>query len=50
MKTEHSMYMQKVSFDTNYCDKLSNKKAVLSQRWPRNAPYGTPWLCQRLLC
>jgi len=28
----------------------SNNKAVLSQRWPRNAPYGTPWLRQRLLC
>jgi len=32
-----------------------NKKAVLSQRWPRNAPYGalkifrTPWLRPRLL-
>jgi len=35
---------------------LSDKKAVLSQRWPRDAPYiwvpwilGTPWLRPRLL-
>ena len=25
-----------------------NKKAVLSQRWPRNAPYMVPWKCSWL--
>jgi len=29
---------------TMRCDKEVNKKAVLSQRWPRNAPYiWVPW-------
>ena len=40
-----------------HLDTRCDKKAVLSQRWPRNAPYtlgalkifGTPWLRPRLL-
>jgi len=31
-------------YATNNCAKKTNKKAVLSQRWPRDAPYiWVPW-------
>jgi len=38
----------------NLHSNVFNKKAVLSQRWPRDAPYiwiwGSPWICRSRSC
>ena len=38
----------KLMFPDRFLLRSKNKKAVLSQRWPRNAPYMVPWKCSWL--